>query len=479
MNYRMIARILGYILLAEAVLLLLPLLVTVIYGEAKLPFLLTVAGCAVCGGALCAVPQQSLIFYARDGFFVVSAGWILMSLFGALPFYFSGEVSSFIDCLFETVSGLTTTGSSILPDVEALSRGLLFWRSFTHWIGGMGVLVFIMAVLPLSNEHSMHMMRAEMPGPTVGKLVPRTRDTALWLYVIYLGLTVLEAVFLLCGGMPLFDSITHAFSTAGTGGFSIKNAGIAAYGSDYLTMVVAAFMLLFGVNFNLYFLLLMREYKAAFRNRELHVYLGLIGGATALIVWNILPQMQNFWTAFREAFFHVASLITSTGFINADYEQWPVFSQSILLFLMVVGACAGSTGGGIKVVRLMMLLKKLARDLRRMICPRSVSTFKMDGKRVDEDTVSGVETFFIAYIAVVMLSMLLLSLNGYGIQDNLAMSVSCMSNIGPGLGAFGPTENWAALTGAAKLWLSFVMLLGRLEIFPLLLCLNPGMYRKK
>lgn len=479
MNIRMVLRILGHVLGAEAVLMLLPLLVCLIYGENPFPFLICVLGLGVITALLWLIKPRSRSLFAREGFLAVSLAWVLVSLAGAVPFVLGGAIPFYIDALFETVSGFTTTGASILRDVESLPRGLLFWRSFTHWIGGMGVLVFIMAVLPMAGDRSMHLMRAEVPGPSVGKLVPRVRHTALLLYAIYLTLTILEIVFLLAGGMPLFDSLVHAFGTAGTGGFAIKNASIAAYGSPYLQGVIGVFMLLFGVNFNLYFLLLMRDFKQVLKSEELRVYLLIVAASVGAITLNILPTAGGAGTAFREAFFQVSSIITTTGYATADYTQWPTFSQTILFLLMVIGACGGSTGGGMKISRLIILVKKCGRELIRLVHPRAVSTVRLDGKAVDSQTSHDVGIFFIAYMGIVGGMTLLVSLDGFDFTTTISAVTACMSNIGPGLGVVGPSGNFADFSILSKLLLSVTMLLGRLEIFPLLLTLTPVIYRKK
>lgn len=475
----MVLRILGYVLGAEAVLMLLPLLVCLIYGENPFPFLVCILGLGICAGLLRLVKPRSRSLFAREGFLAVSLAWILVSLAGAVPFVLDGAIPSYIDALFETVSGFTTTGASVLRDVEALPCGLLFWRSFTHWIGGMGVLVFIMAVLPMAGDRSMHLMRAEVPGPSVGKLVPRVRHTALLLYAIYLALTILEVGFLLAGGMPLFDSLVHAFGTAGTGGFSIKNASIAAYNSPYLEGVIGVFMLLFGVNFNLYFLLLMRDFKQVLKSEELRIYLLIVAGSVGMITLNILPTAGGAETAFREAFFQVSSIITTTGYATADYTTWPTFSQTVLFLLMVTGACGGSTGGGLKVSRLIILVKKCGRELIRLVHPRAVGAVRLDGKAVDNQTSHDVGIFFITYMGIIGGMTLLVSLDGFDFTTTISAVAACMGNIGPGLGTVGPSGNFMDFSVLSKLLLSVTMLLGRLEIFPLLLTLTPVIYRKK
>ena len=475
----MVLRTLGYVLGAESALLLLPLLVAALYREDPVPFLIPLLALGVCALALCRIRVKEKTIYAREGFLIVSLSWILVSLAGAVPFVLGGAIPSYVDAVFETVSGFTTTGASILTDVESLPRGLLFWRSFTHWIGGTGVLVFIMAVLPLANDRSMHVMRAEVPGPAVGKMVPRARDTAMWLYGIYLGLTLLEVVFLLAGGMPLFDSLVNTFGTAGTGGFAIKNASIGFYNSAYVDGVITVFMLLFGINFNLYFLLLMRDFKQVLKSEELRVYLGVALTAMLLIALNILPQYGGFGVAFRYSAFQVSSIMTTTGFATADYTLWPTFSQTILFLLMILGACGGSTGGGLKVSRAIILVKSLGREVVRLVHPRAVSTVRLDGKRVEAQTVRDVGVFFIAYMFIIAVMTLLISLDGFGFATTFSAVTACMGNIGPGLGAVGPMGNFADFSLASKLLLSLTMLLGRLEIFPLVLFFTPVLYEKR
>ena len=397
MNARMILRVLGYILLIFAALLLLPLIASLCFRENPVPLLIPLLGSALLGFLLTLPRPRSTTLFARDGFVIVGVGWILISLIGALPFFLSGALPSFVDALFETASGLSTTGASVVTDLDAMPRGVLFWRLFSHWIGGMGVLVFLMAVLPMSGEHSMHIFRAEVPGPTVGKLVPRAKQTARALYLIYIALTLLEALFLLLGGMSFYDALLHAFATAGTGGFSTNPASIAGFGSTYIETVCAVFMLLFGVNFNLYFLLLIRRGKDAFKNEELHWYLGIIFGAALLIALGIRRTYGGFAPAFHQAFFNVASLLSTTGFGTVDFTLWPEYCKWILILLMVCGGCAGSTGGGMKLSRMLILGKMLVAELRQMARPRNVQRVEMDGKRVEMSTVKATAVFAVLY----------------------------------------------------------------------------------
>ena len=480
MNRKMVFNTVGMMLVAEAALLLLPTGVALIYGEACAWSLAASAGIALAAGLLLRLlfrPESRLI-YAREGFVTVAMAWLLLSAAGALPFFLSGEIPSYVDAFFETVSGFTTTGASILTDVERMSRGLLFWRSFTHWVGGMGVLVFVMAIVPGANDRSMHILRAEMPGPVVGKLLPRAKDTASILYKIYVGLTLLQIVLMLLGGMPLYESIVHAFGTAGTGGFGVKADSIAGY-SPYLQWVITVFMFLFGVNFNLYYLLLIRRFRAAAQSSEFWYYLGIVLVSIGLITANILPLYQSFSEALRLSAFQVSSIITTTGYATADFNLWPQFSRSLLLLLMLVGACAGSTGGGLKVSRAVMLVKMVHREIRHLLHPRSVNSVKFEGKHVDGATLKGVSSYFAVYMMCVLSIFLLLSLDQFNLETNLSAAVSCFNNIGPGLAAVGPASNYAAYSGFSKLLLSLAMLLGRLEIFPLLLTLSPATWAKK
>lgn len=480
MNYRMIINTIGRVLAVETVLLMLPFVTAILYQDSSASaFLITILITAVASIGALLVKVRNRVIYAKEGFTIVAFAWILVSIFGAIPFYISGAIPSFIDSLFETISGFTTTGASILTEIETLPKGILFWRSFTHWIGGMGVLVFVMAIVPLAGDRSIHVMRAEVPGPTMEKLVPRIKGTAKLLYSIYILLTVVEVIFLVAGKMPVFDSLVHAFGTAGTGGFSIMNASIAAYGSPYLEYVIAIFMMLFGVNFTIFFLLLAREFKLVIKNEELFWYLSIILIATLAITFSIMPQYGGFGEAFRLSFFQVSSIITTTGYATADYCQWPMVTQMILLLLMIVGACAGSTGGGMKVSRLIILLKKVRRDIHKLIHPRMVGAIKMDGKTLQQETVDNVSLYFISYMLLLFVLSLIVSLDGFDFTTTFSSVVACMGNIGPGLGMVGPSGNFSGFSNLSKLTLSLAMLFGRLEIFPLLLAMSPSLYRKK
>ena len=475
----MIAYIIGRILLTEAALLVLPLLVSLLYGESPVPFLIPILLLALCGGAMGWKKPRSTALYARDGLAVVALAWICMSLFGALPFVLSGDIPNYVDAFFETVSGFTTTGSSILTEIEPLSRGGLFWRSFTHWVGGMGVLVFVMAILPMNDGHGMHLMRAEVPGPTVGKLVSRMSDTAKILYSIYLVMTVVEIVLLLVGGMPLYDAAIHAFGTAGTGGFSCRNLSVGASDSVYFDVVIGVFMLLFGVNFNLYYFLLIRRFRDVFHSEELRTYLLIVASAVLAIAVNISHLYQSFAASLRYAFFQVSSIITTTGYATADFNAWPAFSKAILVILMFVGACAGSTGGGMKVARIVILAKTSVCDMRKMLHPNAVATVRFEGKPIGEKNIRSVHLFLTVYVIVFTISCLLLSLEEMDLVTTFTAVAACMNNIGPGLEVVGPMGNFAAFSPWAKVLLSFDMLVGRLEIFPMLLLVAPSIWKRK
>ena len=474
----MIARILGMVLLILAALLVLPLIAGLCYGENVLNFAVTIAATAALGGIFMLFKPKNRDIYAHEGFTAVGLSWILMSLIGALPFVISGDIPSYVDALFETVSGFTTTGSTLLTDVEAMSRGCMFWRMFTHGIGGMGVLVFIMAVLPMSGEHSMHIMRAEIPGPVVGKLVPRARKTAAILYMIYMGLTAIETVFLLCGGMSFYDALLHAFATAGTGGFSTRGASIAAFDSLYIEVVISVFMLLFAVNFNLYFLLLMGRVRDVLKNQELRCFLVIVAFSMLTIAWNISGQYGGFAEALRYSSFTVASLVSSTGFGTADFTQWPQYSQWLLVIIMFVGACAGSTGGGLKLSRVMLLLKAAFSDLRHMIWPRRVNRVQMEGQRVEQAAIRAVFSYFTLYMLILLLGTLLISFDGFDTATNFTAALTCLSNMGPGLGLIGPSGNFSIFSDFSKLLMSFLMLAGRLEIYPILVLFFPSVWKR-
>lgn len=480
MNFKMITYILGNMLRLEGLLMVVPAGLAFYHREsaALRAFLITIAVCFAIGTAMLFRKPENKRIYGREGFVVVALSWIMMSVFGALPFYLSGAIGGIMNCLFETVSGFTTTGATILSDIEALPLSVLFWRSFTHWIGGMGILVFMLAILPMGDDRSMYLMRAEAPGPVVSKLVPKVKSTAKLLYTIYIVLTLLEMTLLFLGGMPLFDSIVNAFSTAGTGGFAIKNASIAAYNSIYFEYVIAVFMFLFGVNFNLYYLILIRDYKNALRNEELRYYAAIVGLAILLITINIAHLYPTLESAFRHAAFQVTAITTTTGFATANYALWPEFSQTLIFCLMILGACGGSTGGGLKVSRFIILLKMAAREIRHIIHPRSVNLIKLDGYKVEEDVTHGVTGYIIVYILLLLGSFILVSLDNFDFATSFSSVVTCLGNVGPGFSMIGPEDNFGLFSGFTKLVLCMDMLLGRLEIFPIIMLFAPAVWRK-
>ncbi|MGN0653092.1 MAG: TrkH family potassium uptake protein [Gemmiger sp.] len=481
MNYRMLGYVLGRIFVVEAALMLLPVAVAFIYGEMSCvpAFLIPLAILALLGYVLGHRAPADTAIYAREGLVIVALSWVLMSVFGALPFVISGEIPSFVDAFFETVSGFTTTGASILRDVEALSQSMLFWRSLTHWVGGMGVLVFAMAVLPMTDGRAMHLMRAEVPGPSVGKISSKLRDTAKILYAIYFVMTIIEVVLLCLGGLPLYDSLITSFGTAGTGGFSNRSLSIGAYNSTYVEMVTAVFMLLFGINFNLYYFLLMRHFKEAFGSEELRAYLGVVALSTAAIAANIYHIYQSVGQSLRYAFFQVASIITTTGFATTDFNLWPTFSKAILVILMFFGACAGSTGGGLKISRIIIMCKAAHQDMMRVLHPHAVTTVRFEGKPLENKTVSGVHIYMNLYILICVLSMLIVAFDQFDLITTFTAVASCLNNIGPGLEIVGPMGNFADFSILAKLLLSFDMLVGRLEIFPMLVLFAPTTWLKR
>jgi Trk-type K+ transport systems, membrane components len=482
MNRRMVVFLLSRILLFEALLMLPSFAVGLIYGEAGTAALcfLPVIGVLLLLGLFGLKKPKNTAIYAREGFVTVAAAWLLMSLFGAVPLWLSGEFASVWDCIFEIVSGLTTTGASILPSVEQLPHCILFWRSFSHWIGGMGVLVFVLAVMPMSGERSMHLMRAEVPGPVVGKLVPRMRDTAKILYGVYTAMTLLLAILLIAGGMPVFDALCNSFGVAGTGGFAIKNAGIAAYNSACADIVMATFMLLFGVNFNLYYFILIGKARDAFKSEELRVYLVMVLAAVALIMVSTYDRAVGLFDTFRNAFFQVTSLTSSTGYGTVDFANlWPTFAQTILVTCMFVGACAGSTGGGFKVSRVMICVKTGLAEVRHLLHPRAVQVVRLEGKPVDRSLIRSTFGYLALYLSIFIVSLLFLSLqSGTDFATNFTAELACINNIGPGLGKVGPMGNYSFYHPALKMLLSLNMLMGRLELFPMIVLFSPMTWRK-
>ncbi len=466
--------------LAGSALFLLPAVVSLCYGEfdTVLTFVLVGAGLAVLSLPMTLVKPRSKDMYTKEGLIIVAMLWIAFPLAGAVPFYISGEIPRFIDAVFESVSGFTTTGSTILTDVESLSHGMLFWRSFTHWIGGMGILVFALAVFP-SSKDSMYLMRAECPGPQVGKFVPKGKNTAMYMYAMYGVLTVVTIILLCAGGMPLFDSICHAMGTAGTGGFGIKNAGVAFYNSAYIDGVITVMMILFGVNFNIFYFLLIRRFKDVGKNLELRVYFIILAAATVLIGANIYPIYRSVGESFRYAVFQVASIMTTTGFATADYNLWPAFSQMILVMLMLVGACAGSTGGGFKVQRLIIIFKNVGKYFKKLLHPKSVSLVTSEDKAMDTDTVHGVHCYLGIYMFLMLASMLLISVDNQDFATTFTSVTACFNNIGPGINKVGPMENFSFFSDFSKCVLSLDMLFGRLECLPMMMLFIPAVWKKK
>lgn len=484
MNYRMIGKYISNILAIETILMMPALIIALATSDKKgaIGFAVAILSTAVVALILRLVCKKaSQTMYAKDGFVCVGLSWIFMSLFGCIPFVVSGSIPAFIDALFETVSGFTTTGSSILPEVESLSKAILYWRSFTHWVGGMGVLVFLIALAPSKGNEggfTMHILRAESPGPDVGKFVPHIKQTAKILYYIYFALTAICFAFLITGGMPLFDSVCTALGTAGTGGFGIKNDSIAGY-SPYLQNVVTVFMLLFGVNFSCYYLLLLKQFKAVFKDEELRTYVGIIIGAVILITWNVRGLFGSLAEAVRHSAFQVATVITTTGFATTDFDLWPSFSKAILFCLMFLGASAGSTGGGLKVGRLMLLVKAIRRNVNQVLNPNHVQTIQNNGKRVDDKIVRNTQAYFAVYMLIILFSYIIISLDGFSIASSFSAVVACFNNIGPGFEAVGPTCNFSGFSVLSKVVLIVDMLAGRLEIFPILILFSRKTWKKK
>lgn len=479
MNISIVLYFLGWVLDIEAIFMILPCIVALVYGESSgIYFLIIGIICGIIGWLLSHKKPDNTIFYAREGFVSVAMSWIILSFFGALPFYMSGEIPLFEDAMFEVISGFTTTGASILSDVEALSRCMLIWRSFTHWIGGMGVLVFILAVLPLAGGYNIHIMRAESPGPSVGKLVPKVKATAKILYLIYFAMTMTQILILLFSGMHWFDALAIGFGTAGTGGFGVLNDSLGSY-TTFQQAVTTIFMILFGVNFNIYYLFLIKRPKDAFLSEEVRAYLGIILCSILLIVWNTRGMFPNLLQAFHHIAFQVGSIITTTGFSTVDFDLWPSFSKGIMVCLMFVGACAGSTGGGIKVSRIAIAVKTLKKELSFLVHPRSVKVLKFEGKTIEHTVLRSINTYLIAYLLIFVGSTLLVSLNNFDLVTNFTAVAATLNNIGPGLSQVGPTCNFGIFGPMEKYVLMFDMLAGRLELFPMLLLFSPRTWMKE
>ena len=478
MNRAIIRYILGSVLKIEAALMLLPCIVAVLYKEQEgFSFLLVAILSGVLGIIMTLNNPKNHQFYLKEGCIITSLSWILLSIVGAVPFVLTGEIPSFTDALFETISGFTTTGASILSDVEVLSYTSLFWRSFTHWIGGMGVLVFLMAIVPLSGGSNIHLMKAESPGPTVGKLVPKMKYTARLLYLIYFGLTITEIILLLIGGMPLFDSMTITFGSVGTGGFGIKNSSCADY-SPYLQWVITVFMILSGINFNAYYLIIFKQFKKAFSMEEVRAYLGIIFTATGIIFIELIRSSTGIFEALTHALFQVGSIITTTGYATADFNEWTEVSRTILVLLMFIGACAGSTGGGIKVSRFITVFKTVFKEINSYIHPRSIKKIKMDGKPIDHETMRATNVYFITFLSLFILSLFVISFEEKDLITNFTAVAATINNIGPGLEMVGPTQNFAHFSPLSKYVLMFDMLAGRLELFPMLLLFVPTIWKE-
>ena len=479
MNKRKIVSFIGRIILIEAALMVLPLFVALYYGDGDAwVFAVTILAALIPGVLMARVRQSDRRLSSRDGYFIVAATWIIISLIGAMPLYMAGGFRSYWSALFEIASGFSTTGASVLAQPELLGHGVLFWRSFTHWIGGMGVLVFVMMVMPMENDNSMHLVRAEVPGPTAGKLVPRMWTTSMILYGIYAAMTMILLVLLLLGGMPLFDSFCIAFGTAGTGGFAVSSAGVAGYHSAYIEILLGIFMLLFGVNFNVYHLLLLGKVKDALKSEEVKAYLGIVITATVLISINTFSRVTGLGTTVRNAFFQVASIMTTSGFATVDFNFWPEFSKHTLVLLMIIGACAGSTGGGFKVSRLIILLKAMMAEVRHIITPKAINPVRIDGKPIDKETLNSIRIYAAAYLILICLFTWILSLDGKDLTTNVTAVLSCFNNIGPGLGGVGPMNNFGIYSDWAQVLLSLCMLTGRLEIFPMLLLFGRSMHTR-
>lgn len=481
MNYPVVLNVIGNAIKYEMLLLIIPFLVSLHYGDGdSRAFGITILIMIPFSLILSKLKSKKKTIYGKEGFLTVGLVWIVVSFFGALPFVFSGAIPSIVDAFFETVSGFTTTGASILTEIESLPRGILFWRSFTHWVGGMGVLIFILAIMPSFGGNTIHLLRAESPGPTPGKIVPKIRETAKILYVIYFALTVIETVLLKFAGMSMYDAIVHSMGTAGTGGFSNMNTSIAAYNSPLIDGIITVFMLLFGVNFVLYFQLLKGNFKAIKNSEELKWYCAIVFGAIALITVNILGiNGGNLFESIRQSSFQVASIVTTTGYATVDFNLWPTLSKMILLMLMFMGAMAGSTGGGLKTIRISIVIKAVRREINKILHPRMVKGVKIDGKVIEEETISGVFTFIFAYIAIGLVAIFIVSFDGFDMVTTSSAVIATLSNIGPGFELVGPTGNFHAFSDLSKIILSFCMLAGRLEIYPMLILLSPSMWKKR
>ena len=478
MNIKRVFHTLGVVLCCEAFLMVLPLICAFIYGEKEYAsFLISMLLCLFTGLALVKLKAKNRSIYSKEGFVIVALSWIVLSIFGCIPFVISGYIQNFVHAFFETVSGFTTTGASILSDIEALPKSLLFWRSFTHWIGGMGVLVFLVALLPLSGGSNLYLMKAESTGPSVTKLVPKVKSSAKILYGIYIALSAIMTILLLLGGMNLFEALTHMFGTAGTGGFGILNSSISGY-SPYIQIVITVFMILFGIDFSVYYIILLRRFKLLLQSSEVKAYLGILAVSTLVICINCVDLFENIWVSLRHSAFQVASIMTTTGFSTCDFDKWPELSKSILVLLMFIGACAGSTGGGIKVSRIMIFLKSIAKEVAIAAHPKLTKKIRMSGKNIEHETVRSVNVFMAAYLSIFVVSILLISFDNFDFTTNFTSVAATLNNIGPGLAAVGPTSNFSGFSDFSILVLSFDMLVGRLEVFPMLVLFSKYTWKK-
>lgn len=481
MNKKMILKIISKIVMMEGILLLLPSIVGLYYNEyrdAKIYLFMSVIT-ATLFYILSKISVKNTNIYAKDGLICTALIWIIWSLVGALPFYIAGYIPNYFDAFFETVSGFTTTGSTILSNIEGLSKSMLFWRSFTHWIGGMGVLVFVLAFIPVAERgEALFLLKAEVPGPVVGKLVPKAKKTAMILYLMYLFLTILEIIFLLFGKINFYEAVLHAFSTAGTGGFSTRNASVAAFNSPYIEYVISIFMVLFGINFNIYFFLLIKNFKDVFKNEELRLYLAIIAISVITITINIYYIYNDLEKAFRASLFQVTSIITTTGFITENFNLWPSYSKIVLMLLIVIGACAGSTGGGIKISRVLILLKEMKLYIKKLFHPRLVDVITIDNKKVEQNVRHATLMFVALYCLICVISIILVSINNFDFETTVTAVLTTLGNTGPGLGQVGAIENFYKFSNFSKIILSFDMLIGRLEILPILFIFTPNIWKK-
>ncbi|MBR7081419.1 MAG: TrkH family potassium uptake protein [Oscillospiraceae bacterium] len=478
MNYRIVGKTTATVMLLEAVCLIVMAFVSLLYRENALPFLYTVAILCVLGGGLYLLTKKANVYSSRVGFVSVMLSWLVLAAFGALPFYFNGGFGNYINCIFEATSGFTTTGATILDEIASLPRGILMWRSFTHFIGGMGILVLTSAILPSSGNRAHYLMQAEVPGPTSDKLVPSLAKSSKILYAIYCSLTIIMCAVLMIAGLPLYDALCVSFSTAGTGGFAVLNDSIAGYGSVAVKLITSVFMLLFSINFTVYFLVITGKLKRALKSEELRFFLALVAVVTVIIGINIYSIYGNAFDCFVNSFFVVSSTISTTGFTIVDYNFWPALSQSLIVIIMFCGACAGSTGGGIKSSRIVMLLKSIVREIKQIVHPKSVNIIRLDGKAVGDDVITSALRFVCAFFAITLVGTLLISVDNYDFTTNFTAVLSCMSNVGPGLGAVGPICNFAGFSGFSKLVMTLCMLIGRLEIFPILIFFSPSAWKK-